>query len=111
MHPPELSERNGPDVGSFPDDVDRAPPRHAAATASPVEPPAAPEHGRDVRRVVLGGVLGGLPGLLIVGVPMLLHSAGAISADQSQIGFIGVPLMLIGTFAGILATAGPGRTG
>lgn len=58
-----------------------------------------------MRRVAIGGVLGGLPGLLIALVPLLLHGFGVISSDQSQIGFVGVPLLIIGTLVGTLTAA------
>ncbi len=92
-------------------DAESSPPPSPPANAAPAEPPGAPDHERAVRRVVLGGVLGGLPGLLIVGVPLLLQGLGIISADQSQIGFIGVPLLLIGAFAGVLTAADAGQGG
>ena len=66
-----------------------------------------------MRRVLLGGLIGALPGLLIVLLPVLLHSLDAITSDQTQIGFIGVPLIvfgvLIGTFVGASGSAHPGR--
>ena len=62
-------------------------------------------HTPMMRRVALGGVLGGLPGLLIAVVPLLLHEFGVISSDQSQIGFVGVPLLIIGTLVGTLTAA------
>ena len=44
-----------------------------------------------MRRVLLGGVIGGLPGMLIALVPLLLYQFDVISSDASQIGlFIGV---------------------
>ena len=65
-----------------------------------------------MRRVLLGGVIGGLPGMLIALVPLLLHDFGVISADASQIGFIGVPLLFIGVFAGtLIASADTGYGG
>jgi len=57
-------------------------------------------------RVVTGGVLGGLPGLLLIAVPVLLAALDLISADQSQIGFLGVPLMIVGIFIGAVLGAG-----
>ena len=59
-----------------------------------------------MRKVLLGGLLGALPGTLIVLVPMLLHEAGVITSDQAQIGFIGVPLMFIGVVIGTSIGAG-----
>jgi hypothetical protein len=57
-------------------------------------------------RVVTGGVLGGLPGLLLIAVPVVLAALDLITADQSQIGFLGVPLMVLGIFIGIVLGAG-----
>ena len=57
-------------------------------------------------RVVTGGVLGGLPGLLLIAVPVLLATLDLITADQSQIGFLGVPLMIVGIFIGTVLSAG-----
>jgi hypothetical protein len=47
--------------------------------------------GGVMRRIIVGGLIGGLPGMLIAQVPVLLHQAGIITADQSQLGFVGVP--------------------
>lgn len=58
-----------------------------------------------MRRVALGGVAGGLPGVLIVFVPLLLHGAGLITSDQSQVGFIGIPVAFTGAFIGGLGGA------
>lgn len=55
-----------------------------------------------LRRVVLGGVIGGLPGLLIILVPLSMHELGLITSDQSQIGFVGVPLLFVGIAGGTL---------
>ena len=64
-----------------------------------------PSHARMMRRVAIGGVVGGLPGLLIALVPLLLAGFGVISGDQSQIGFVGVPLLIIGILVGTLTAA------
>lgn len=65
-----------------------------------------------MRRVLLGGVIGSLPGLLIALVPLVLASFDVITSDQSQIGFVGVPLVffgvLVGTSIGALGSAHPG---
>jgi hypothetical protein len=53
-----------------------------------------------MRRVFLGGLIGALPGLLIALVPLALTSLDVITSDQSQIGFIGVPLILLGALVG-----------
>jgi len=58
-----------------------------------------------MRRVVIGGLLGGLPGMLIALVPLLMHEVGLITSDQSQIGFLGVPTLFIGVFAGTMIGA------
>jgi hypothetical protein len=66
---------------------------------------------RAARRVARGAILGALPGLAIVSVPVVLHQLGLISSDQSQIGFVGVPLMIIGAIVGTsIATHGGGTT-
>jgi hypothetical protein len=41
-------------------------------------------------------VIGALPGLLIVFVPLVLASLDVITFDQSRIGIIGVPLLFFG---------------
>ena len=56
-------------------------------------------------RVVRWGVLGALPGLVVIGVTVLLHTADVLTADQSQIGFIGVPMLFVGSVIGLLAGA------
>lgn len=61
-------------------------------------------------RVVLGGLVGAVPGVLLMVVPVLLHTTDVITADQSQIGFIGMPVALFGLFAGALAGGLSGRT-
>ena len=73
--------------------------------------------GRSTRagagRVVRWGVLGALPGLLVIGVTVLLHTADVLTADQSQVGFIGVPMLFVGSMLGLLAggeSAGLTRT-
>jgi len=53
-----------------------------------------------MRRVLLGGMIGALPGLLLALVPLVLASLDLISSDQSLIGFIGVPQILLGVLAG-----------
>lgn len=53
-----------------------------------------------MRRVLYGGLLGALPGALLIGVVVVLHTLDVITADQSQIGFIGVPLLFIGVLLG-----------
>ena len=60
---------------------------------------------QTIRRVATGGGLGALPGLLIAVVPPLLHDIAVVSSDQAQIGFVGVPLLIIGTFAGTAIAA------
>ena len=65
-----------------------------------------------MRRVLRGGIIGGLPGLLIGVVPLLLHELDFITADQSQVGFIGIPLLFFGVIFGILwGAADTGYTG
>ena len=62
------------------------------------------------RRVARGAVIGALPGLAIAVVPLLLHQFGAISSDQSQIGFVGLPILIVGTLVGAVVAA-PGSEG
>jgi hypothetical protein len=70
------------------------------------QPARDPNRYRPVMsQVARRGTLGALPGLLIIVVPLLLHEFGVISSDQSQVGFMGVPLLIIGTLLGS-ATAG-----
>lgn len=58
-----------------------------------------------MRKVALGGVLGGLPGMLVALVPLLLSGLDVISGDTAQIGFIGIPLLFIGVIVGMLIAA------
>ena len=58
-----------------------------------------------MRRVLLGGLWGALPGAAIIAVAALLHSLGVITADQSQVAFIGVPLLALGLPIGLLSGA------
>lgn len=51
-------------------------------------------------RVFIGGLIGGLPGLVLALTPLLLHEVDVLTADQSQIGFLGVPLLFLGVFVG-----------
>ena len=53
-----------------------------------------------MRRVLLGGIAGAVPGLVVALVPLVLASLDVITSDESQIGFIGVPLIFIGVFFG-----------
>lgn len=58
-----------------------------------------------MRRIAIGGVIGALPGILIAAVPVLLHEMDVITSDESQIGFIGVPLLFVGVVVGIAVAA------
>lgn len=62
------------------------------------------------RRVLLGGAVGAVPGVLLMVVPVALSAADVITSDQSQIGFIGMPVALLGLFGGALAGGLSGRT-
>lgn len=66
-----------------------------------------------MRRVLLGGIVGALPGLLIALVPLVLTSFDVITSDESQIGFMGVPLVffgvLVGTGVGARGLTRPGK--
>lgn len=65
-----------------------------------------------MRQVLRGGLIGGLPGFLIALVPLLLHEMDVITSDQSQIGFIGVPLLFLGILFGLVWGASTsGHTG
>jgi hypothetical protein len=67
---------------------------------------------RPSHRVVRYATIGALPGLLLAVVPLLLHGVGAISSDQSQIGFLGLPVLVVGTVVGaVTAAAGAGSSG
>ena len=91
------------ETSGTPRPVDGSPPT-PPGTRGPAPTPH-PPHGPMMRRVAVGGVLGGLPGLLIALVLSLLHGFGVISSDQSQIGFVGIPLLIIGTLVGTLTAA------
>lgn len=82
-------------------------------------PPTPQEVGRSTRparhrnrsvtsHVIRGGAVGAIPGVLIALVPVLLHELDVISSDQSQIGFVGVPIAVIGTLVGTLVAAPDG---
>lgn len=58
-----------------------------------------------MRRVLLGGFWGALPGAVIIAAAALLHSLGVITSDQSQVAFIGVPLLALGLPIGLLSGA------
>lgn len=87
-------------------------------------PPSAPDTGERVgptrphhsgrtepRRVARGAAIGALPGFAVVVVPLVLHQFGAISSDQSQIGFIGLPILIVGILVGTaVAASGDGGT-
>ena len=62
-----------------------------------------------VSRVVLGGLVGVLPGVLLLAVPVVLASMDVITSDQSQIGFLGIPLALMGLLVGALLGGLTGR--
>jgi uncharacterized membrane protein YccC len=62
-----------------------------------------------MRKVLLGGTIGALPGATIILVTALLHETGLITSDQSQIAFIGVPILFAGVLVGTLS-GGAGRT-
>lgn len=66
-----------------------------------------------MRRVLLGGIIGALPGLLIALVPPVVESLDVITSDQTQIGFMGVPLIffgvLVGTLIGARGSTHPGK--
>jgi hypothetical protein len=59
-----------------------------------------------MRRVLIGGLLGAAPGALLLGVVGILYATDVITSDQSQIGFVGIPLLFFGLLIGLLAGAG-----
>ena len=85
------------------------PPAEWGPPTSPLQAERSRSHlhsgSRECRRVARGATIGALPGLLLAVVPLLLHDSGVISSDQSQIGFIGLPILVIGTVIGSVATA------
>lgn len=98
------------DDGTAEPSVDWGPPR-SPITDAPVGRTDAHHSGAgEPRRVARGAVLGALPGLAVAVVPVVLHQLGLISSDQSQIGFVGVPLVIIGTIVGIAVAAPSGGT-
>ncbi len=58
-----------------------------------------------MRKMLLRATIGAIPGLLLVVVPVLLHAAGAITSDQSQLAFTGLPLLFLGILIGVLSAA------
>ncbi len=58
-----------------------------------------------MRRVLKGGLWGGAPGALLIAAVGILHSLDVITSDQSQIGFLGVPLLFFGLLIGMFAGA------
>jgi hypothetical protein len=74
------------------------PSRHAGAPASPVGT------GRG-RRALVGGLVGMVPGALVLVVPLLLNTLGVITSDESQVGFLGIFLIPAGLVAGGLVGA------
>ena len=58
-----------------------------------------------MRRVLRGGAFGALPGVLLMVVPLTLYSFDVITSVQSQIGFLGIPLLFLGALIGILTGA------
>lgn len=58
-----------------------------------------------MRRVLLGGLIGAAPGAVIIGGALLLLFLDVITSDQSQIAFLGIPVLLIGALVGPLVPA------
>jgi hypothetical protein len=75
----------------------------ALSRRAPRGTPEAPHVGAHERlaRVLTGALIGALPGVLIMVVPLLLSEMGLITSDQSQIGFIGFPLAPLGLVVGL----------
>jgi cobalamin synthase len=74
----------------------------AARSGAPETAPgqARPSSQARARRAVLGALIGTVPGALVMVVPLLLHSLGVITSDQSQVGFLGLFFLPIGLVAG-----------
>ena len=58
-----------------------------------------------MRRVLIGGLLGAAPGVLLIAVVGILYETDVITSDQSQIGFVGIPLLFFGLLIGLTAGA------
>lgn len=94
----QASPSTGPRSGA-----DIPPPRRGARRPAPMDHV---QLRRPVMRgIVKGGVLGALPGLLLCVVPLLLADVDLISGDQAQIGFVGLPILIIGTLLGTSTAA------
>lgn len=79
------------------------------STAASSTAPPAPSN--RLRRALVGGMIGTVPGILVIVVPLVLHEVGTISADASQIGFLGIFLVPVGLVAGTLVGALTGPQG
>lgn len=75
--------------------------RPSSRTATAASPTGA---GRG-RRVLVGGLVGMVPGALVLLVPLLLNALGMITSDQSQVGLLGIFLIPAGLVAGSLVGA------
>jgi len=75
----------------------------ALSRRAPRGTPDAPRTGTHERlaRVLAGALIGVVPGVLIMVVPLLLSEMGLITSDQSQVGFIGFPLAPLGLLVGL----------
>lgn len=72
--------------------------------------PTTAGHDR-LARVLAGGLIGMLPGVLVMTVPLLLSEMGLITGDQSQVGFLGLPLTPLGLLVGVfIGAASTGRS-
>ena len=60
----------------------------------------APARQDVVKRSVVGGLIGIVPGVLVMGVPIALHAMDVITSDQSQVGFLGIFFIPVGLIAG-----------
>lgn len=50
--------------------------------------------------VLAGALVGVMPGALLVMVPVVLSEYGLVSSDASQLGFLGLPLAMLGLLVG-----------
>ena len=79
----------------------------AAVATRPGDSTTGPAPARQdvVKRSVVGGLIGILPGALVMGVPIVLHAMDVITSDQSQVGFLGLFFIPVGLIAGAVIGA------
>ena len=55
-----------------------------------------------MRRVLIGGVLGGAPGVVIMALGFELVATGVTDLTEAQIGVIGLPMLFLGMIVGMM---------